>query len=82
MKYRYFSRFSYKQKDTAVDTIVSTAVSVMAEKEGFEPSRRRYRPTGVRSQTLQPLGYFSVYSVGFIIIIFFNGFVKSIEKVL
>lgn len=29
------------------------------EEEGFEPSRRCYRPTGVRSQTLQPLGYSS-----------------------
>ena len=30
------------------------------EEEGFEPSRRCYRPTGVRSQTLQPLGYSSI----------------------
>ena len=29
-----------------------------AEKEGFEPSRL-LQPTGVRSRTLQPLGYFS-----------------------
>ena len=30
------------------------------EKEGFEPSRL-LQPTGVRSRTLQPLGYFSKY---------------------
>ncbi len=35
----------------------------MAEREGFEPSRRYYRPTGIRSQTLQPLGYLSTASV-------------------
>ena len=28
-----------------------------AQEKGFEPLRRCYRPTGVRSQTLQPLGY-------------------------
>ena len=32
----------------------------MAEMERFELSRRSYRPTGVRSQTLQPLGYISI----------------------
>ena len=31
----------------------------MAERGGFEPPRRYYRPTGIRSQTLQPLGYLS-----------------------
>ena len=36
---------------------------LMAEREGFEPSRRYYRPTGIRSQTLQPLGYLSTASV-------------------
>ena len=30
------------------------------EEGGFEPPRRDYRPTGVRSQTLQPLGYSSI----------------------
>ena len=29
-----------RNNDTAVDTFVSTAVSVLAEKEGLEPSRR------------------------------------------
>ena len=33
----------------------------MAEMERFELSRRSYRPTGVRSQTLQPLGYISLF---------------------
>ena len=32
----------------------------LARKERFELSRRSYRPTGVRSQTLQPLGYISI----------------------
>lgn len=32
----------------------------LAEKEGFEPSRRFSRPTAFRVQTLQPLGYFSM----------------------
>lgn len=32
---------------------------LQAEEKGFEPLRRCYRPTGVRSQTLQPLGYSS-----------------------
>ena len=35
----------------------------MAERGGFEPPRRCYRPTGIRSQTLQPLGYLSTASV-------------------
>ena len=35
----------------------------MAEREGFEPPRRYYRPTGIRSQTLQPLGYLSTAMV-------------------
>ena len=33
--------------------------SRLAERGGFEPPRRCYRPTGIRSQTLQPLGYLS-----------------------
>ncbi len=39
----------------------STNISVLfrTEEGGFEPPRRDYRPTGVRSQTLQPLGYSS-----------------------
>ena len=37
----------------------------MAERGGFEPPRRYYRPTGIRSQTLQPLGYLS--TAGFIV---------------
>ena len=34
---------------------------ILTEEKGFEPLRRCYRPTGVRSQTLQPLGYSSCY---------------------
>ncbi len=34
---------------------------LFTEEKGFEPLRRCYRPTGVRSQTLQPLGYSSCY---------------------
>lgn len=39
----------------------STVKTVLlpTEEGGFEPPRRDYRPTGVRSQTLQPLGYSS-----------------------
>ena len=37
------------------------------EKEGFEPSRL-LQPTGVRSRTLQPLGYFSIYFYNIIIL--------------
>ena len=39
----------------------STNISVLfrTEEGGFEPPRWDYRPTGVRSQTLQPLGYSS-----------------------
>ena len=33
---------------------------LLAERGGFEPPRRSYRPTGIRSQTLQPLGYLSI----------------------
>ena len=32
----------------------------MAEKEGFEPSRRYQRPTPFPGEPLQPLGYFSI----------------------
>ena len=32
----------------------------VAEMQGFEPWRRRSRPTGFRIRTLQPLGYISV----------------------
>lgn len=32
----------------------------LAEEIGFEPTRRCYRPTGIRSRTLQPLGYSSI----------------------
>ena len=38
-----------------------------AQEKGFEPLRRYCRPTGVRSQTLQPLGYSCFYHI-FIII--------------
>ena len=45
-------------------TPVNTGVfEIMAEMERFELSRRSYRPTGVRSQTLQPLGYISIFMV-------------------
>ena len=32
----------------------------MAEKEGFEPSRRYTRPTPLAGEPLRPLGYFSI----------------------
>ena len=35
----------------------------MAEREGFEPSHGYYPPAGIRSQSLQPLGYLSTASV-------------------
>ena len=34
-------------------------VFLLAEKEGFEPSRRSTRPTPLAGEPLQPLGYFS-----------------------
>ena len=37
-----------------------SAVFLMAEMWGFEPQRRRNRPTGFRIRTLQPLGYISI----------------------
>ena len=38
----------------------SAVSSELAEMEGFEPPRRRNRPTGFRIRTLQPLGYISI----------------------
>ena len=42
---------------------LETSTVTMAERGGFEPPRRYYRPTGIRSQTLQPLGYLSTAMV-------------------
>ena len=36
-------------------------LNFMAEKEGFEPSRRYSRPTPFPGEPLQPLGYFSMW---------------------
>ena len=44
----------------------------VAEREGFEPSHGNYPPAGIRSQSLQPLGYLSTASV--IIAHSLNGF--------
>ena len=35
----------------------------MAEREGFEPSHGNYPPAGIRSQSLQPLGYLSTNDI-------------------
>ena len=35
----------------------------MAERGGFEPPHGSYPPAGIRSQSLQPLGYLSTTSV-------------------
>ena len=52
---------SYRKRDSFFDfSIFLLSLFCIAEKKGFEPLRR-FRPTGVRSQTLQPLGYFSVF---------------------
>ena len=40
-------------------------LNFMAEKEGFEPSRRYSRPTPFPGEPLQPLGYFSIVIVHF-----------------
>ena len=39
------------------------ALQAVAEERGFEPPRRCYRPTGIRSRTLQPLGYSSILTL-------------------
>ena len=36
---------------------------LMAERGGFEPPHGYYPPAGIRSQSLQPLGYLSTYFV-------------------
>lgn len=33
----------------------------MAERGGFEPPHGNYPPAGIRSQSLQPLGYLSIF---------------------
>ena len=47
--------FSINSKTTPLYIVVSS----LAEMWGFEPQRRRNRPTGFRIRTLQPLGYIS-----------------------
>lgn len=39
-------------------TLKVIVIFIMAEKEGFEPSRA-FTPIGFRDRPLQPLGYFS-----------------------
>ncbi len=33
----------------------------LAERGGFEPPHGNYPPAGIRSQSLQPLGYLSIF---------------------
>ena len=44
----------------------------MAEKEGFEPSLRFSRTTPLAGEPLEPLGYFSLKKLKFIVFFFYS----------
>ena len=50
--------FLSPQKEKSLDPLKIKAF-LLAEKEGFEPSRRFTRPTPLAGEPLRPLGYFS-----------------------
>ena len=50
--------FLSPQKEKSLDPLKIKAF-LLAEKEGFEPSRRSTRPTPLAGEPLRPLGYFS-----------------------
>ena len=54
----YFHAWRHQKKK---DTI--HIVSFLARKEGFEPSRRFWRPTPLAGEPLRPLGYFRRYEI-------------------
>ena len=49
--------FLSPQKEKSLDPLKIKAF-LLAEKEGFEPSRRSTRPTPLAGEPLRPLGYF------------------------
>ena len=51
--------------------VVETSAFYVAERGGFEPPHGSYPPAGIRSQSLQPLGYLST------IIYAFNRFMRE-----
>ena len=52
--------FLSPQKEKSLDPLKIKAF-LLAEKEGFEPSRRSTRPTPLAGEPLRPLGYFRVF---------------------
>ena len=57
--------FLSPQKEKSLDPLKIKAF-LLAEKEGFEPSRRSTRPTPLAGEPLRPLGYFCMPNTGYI----------------